>query len=45
MALIGTGDKYDIHEAKCTISDKGTEAVYQYFSEITNWWLSKTKND
>lgn len=38
MALIGTGDKYDIHEAKCAISDNGTIVLYDYFSHIIDWW-------
>lgn len=39
-ALIGTGDKYDIHEENCTISDEGTLAIYRYFNSVVEWWLS-----
>lgn len=41
-ALIGTGDKYDIHEEQCVISDKGTIAIYAYFKQIISWWLQKS---
>ena len=37
--LIGTGDKYDIHEEICTISDKGTENAFKYFSKIVTWFI------
>lgn len=33
-AFIGTGDKYDLHEENCTISDKGTLVAYTYFKFI-----------
>ncbi len=39
-ALIGTGDKNDIHEENCTISDKGTILFSEYFNEVINWWLT-----
>lgn len=38
-ALIGTGDRFDIHEENCTISDDGTMNVYRFFSKIIEWWL------
>ncbi len=41
FALIGTGDKHDIHEANCTISDEGTLQIYDYFNTIIDWWLNK----
>lgn len=41
MALIGTGDTHDIHEVDCTISDKGTLAIYYYFCTVIEWWLQK----
>ncbi len=44
-ALVGTGDKYDIHQEKCTISDRGTMNVYQYFSGILDWWRSPASFD
>lgn len=40
FALIGTGDRHDIHEAHCTISNEGTEKVYEYFTGIIDWWLN-----
>lgn len=39
-ALIGTGDRFDVHEENCTISDKGTLKIYEYFCNIIDWWLS-----
>ena len=40
-ALIGTGDIHDIHEEKCTISDKGTANIYEYFRGIIAWWIQE----
>lgn len=37
-AFIGTGDTHDIHQKDCEISDEGTIRVYNYFSEIIQWW-------
>jgi|GEM_PF-2223493 len=37
--LVGTGDKYDIHDNHCTISDKGTMNIYRVFLSIINWWI------
>jgi amidohydrolase len=37
-AFIGTGDLYDLHEEKCTISDRGTVNGYLYFKGIVDWF-------
>ena len=39
MALIGTGDKYDLHEENCTISDQGTVNAYLYFKAVVDWFV------
>lgn len=40
-ALIGTGDKVDLHQKDCRISDKGTINVYRYFKAVIDWWFEK----
>src|SRR3989339_351037 len=37
-ALIGTGDKHEIHEPNCRISDQGTWCIFQYFQGLLDWW-------
>lgn len=39
IALIGTGDKYDLHEENCTISDQGTVNAAKYFKAVIDWFL------
>lgn len=39
IALIGTGDKYDLHEENCTISDQGTINAYLYFKTLVDWFI------
>lgn len=39
IALIGTGDKYDLHEETCTISDQGTINAYLYFKAVVDWFV------
>lgn len=39
-ALVGTGDKFDVHEEKCTISDKGTLKLFEYYMNIIHWWIA-----
>lgn len=39
MALIGTGDIYDLHEENCTISDQGTINAYLYFKTLVDWFI------
>jgi len=41
IALIGTGDRYDLHEENCTISDKGTINAHLYFNSIIDWFLQR----
>lgn len=38
-AFIGTGDRHDIHEEQCTISDQGTMNAYQYFKAVVEWFV------
>lgn len=38
-AFIGTGDKHDIHEEACTISDQGTINAYLYFKAVVLWFV------
>lgn len=38
-AFIGTGDKNDIHEEQCTISDQGTLNAYEYFKAVIAWFV------
>ncbi len=38
-AFIGTGDKHDLHEEKCTISDQGTLNAALYFKAVVDWFL------
>lgn len=38
-AFIGTGDKYDLHEENCTISDQGTLNAASYFKAVVDWFL------
>lgn len=38
-AFIGTGDKHDIHEELCTISDQGTMNAYHYFKAVVLWFV------
>lgn len=38
-AFIGTGDKYDLHEENCTISDQGTVNAAEYFKAVIDWFL------
>jgi len=38
-AFIGTGDKYDLHEENCTISDQGTLNAAAYFKAVVDWFL------
>ncbi len=40
MAFVGTGDRYDIHEDKCTISPGGTAAVAKYFCMVIDMLLA-----
>ena len=37
-ALIGTGDKYEIHQPECRISNAGTWRIFQYFQGLLDWW-------
>lgn len=39
IALIGTGDAYDLHEENCTISDKGTINAYHYFKTVVSSFI------
>lgn len=39
--FVGTGDKHDIHEEKCTISDEGTVHVFEYFKAVLQWWFGE----
>jgi len=38
-AFIGTGDRHDIHEEECTISDEGTIQAYRYFKAVIEWFV------
>lgn len=38
-AFIGTGDKHDIHEELCVISDQGTVNAYHYFKAVVAWFV------
>ena len=40
VALIGTGDMYDLHEENCTISDSGTINAYLYFKSLIDQYLT-----
>lgn len=39
IALIGTGDMYDLHEENCIISDQGTINAYLYFKTLVDWFI------
>jgi len=39
-AFVGTGDRTDIHEAGCTISDAGTRSASLYFQTVLDWWFA-----
>lgn len=41
FAFIGTGDRHDIHNENCTISDAGTENIYRYFKVLVHWWTGR----
>ncbi|MCL4374242.1 M20 family metallopeptidase [Patescibacteria group bacterium] len=41
FALVGTGDRHDLHEDDCVISDRGTETARLFFQQIISWWLTK----
>jgi amidohydrolase len=41
-ALIGTGDKNDIHTTNCMVSDAGTLSVEKYFLGVVDWFISSS---
>ncbi len=41
IALIGTGDKYDLHQENCVISDQGTENAAAYFQSLIDMYCKK----
>lgn len=38
-AFIGSGDRFDLHEENCTISDEGTLVAYNYFKFIIDRFI------
>lgn len=40
VALIGTGDAYDLHEELCTISDEGTKNAFLYITSLIDMFLA-----
>ncbi len=41
FALVGTGDRHDLHEDRCVISDQGTQNLLAFFTKIIDWWIKQ----